>query len=176
MDWVALEEFATEKRRGEVPEGNLDDGKPKRGRCDLYIGRPTEKGADFAIEAKQAWQSIGPNGTRTSDMMRVREAAWEDAAKLDRYEAQVRLAVTFVVPYIPSSCVEKHGVEPLLASWLALNPFEKKRSPAARAPIAWACVFPAKWHEFQNGHGRVFPGVGLVAELRQRAARVNRTT
>lgn len=175
MGWVALEEFATEKRRGDVPEGNRDDGESKNGRCDLYIGRPTEKGSDFAIEAKQAWQSIGPKGSRTSDMMRVRAAAWKDASKLDRYEAKVRLAVTFVVPFVPASCVRKPGIEPLLSSWFELDPFSKKRTPAARAPLAWACVFPAKAHCFKNDRGRVYPGVGLVAELRQKAARITRT-
>ena len=165
IGWVALEEFSTTKR-AKVPARKTEREAASRGRCDLFIGRPRD-GDQFAIEAKQAWQSISRRGTGKDCIVKAAKMAWNDAGCLDADEADTRLALTFVIPYIPTSEVDRPGVQALVDEWLAKKPFQTERT----APRAYAYVFPKDWHSFINARGLAFPGVALLAEWRKRGRR-----
>jgi len=166
--WVALEEFSTAKR-ARVPESKTEEGDVQNGRCDLFIGR--RNGEEFAIEAKQAWQSIGRRSTGKGTILKAAKLAWDDAACLEAEEADTRLALTFIVPYIPPSEVQSPGIQTLIDEWLAGKPFQTGRT----APCANAYVFPAEGGGFVNDKGWAFPGVALLAEWRQRRLKGHKT-
>ncbi|WP_231367149.1 MULTISPECIES: hypothetical protein [unclassified Thioalkalivibrio] len=160
--WAALEEFATRKRV------NVDQD--VNGRCDLYISNKDES---YAIEAKQAWQSIGNRSSGATQVQASMKQAWDDAGKLSIDEADYRLAVTFVVPYIPLSegldekgKVDLKGVREKVNTWLE----DKRKFERARGkPTAYACYFPYDCSNYRNEQsGRLFPGVVIVTERRLR--------
>ena len=163
--WAALEEFSTRKRGGIVPKDHTDDGS-RVGRCDLYV-TTGQREVSYAIEAKQAWQSIGPrcNGYRhVHDMMRL---AWTDAGELHIEDAAHRLAITFVVPFITkSNPPELHRA--MVEQWLATTGF----TVGGRGLTAYAHVFPKKIQYFKNDMSkRTFPGVVMLVEERFKANR-----
>jgi len=166
-NWVALEEYVTTKR-GPLPTGRVDeDGvrKDRKGRCDLFI---RNKAHHFAIEAKQAWQSIGPQSHGTTYVHPAMKKAWKDAGKLRLDEADHRLAVTFVVPYLPASALEIAEPNVWIKEWLDSSPFNVSQ----RSPAAVAYVFPKNWKRFKGENiDGYFPGVVLVIEHRRRANR-----
>ncbi|WP_262927217.1 hypothetical protein [Phytohalomonas tamaricis] len=167
--WLALEEFSTGKR-GERVEG-VDSGSIRNGRCDLYI---TNQDESFAFEAKQAWQPIGNKTTGDLDVNRALAKAWQDVGELHNYEADTRIAATFIVPSIPISQASEDGeiqprkVREAVNSWLeSMAGFER----LAGKQTAYAYVFPANCeHYFNEDIGRVFPGTVLVLEKRLRGA------
>ncbi|MBA2781107.1 hypothetical protein [Billgrantia kenyensis] len=165
--WAAIEEFATHKR-GLVEQGHVE-GDTRYGRCDLYI---TNSKVSYAIEAKQAWQSIGD---RSSGLVNVRaglETAWKDAGTLHSNEADQRMAVTFIVPFIPVSEVRKEGkvdpdgVRDKVEAWLKnMEPFERVKGKST----AYAYYFPYQCGDYLNEVvGRLFPGLVMVLERRLR--------
>ncbi|SFU97333.1 hypothetical protein SAMN05216350_11044 [Polaromonas sp. YR568] len=139
--WIALEEFSTNKT-GDVTDPDTGKITHRSGRCDLYIASRNGK-AQFAIEAKQAWQ---PLGYRVSDdLANVRKGAlgaWRDAGSLVKSEANHRLALTICVPSINSLTLSEHlkrgeNLDMILQRWIAR--IQKEIRPAA---IAYA--FPRK--------------------------------
>lgn len=166
-NWVALEEYATTKR-GPLPTGKVsEDGirEERNGRCDLFIRNKTHH---FAVEAKQAWQSIGPRTLGVTFVHRAMRKAWKDAGNLHIHEADHRLAATFVVPYLPASALKIAEPGVWVKEWLKRSPFDVDH----RIPAAVAYVFPSNWKRFkgENKDG-YFPGVVLVIEQRRKANR-----
>lgn len=147
-NWIALEEYSTRKRS--------DDGTEKAGRCDLYLDS-TE--ISFAIEAKQAWQKIGPRvKDKTSTTKDVFKLALNDAKKLRvKKEAEHRLAMCFIVPLLPKSNTKDHLLNKTLGNWL--TEIGKQLSPEL---IAWS--FPKGARELASNSGRIFPGVCLIVK------------
>lgn len=94
--WQALEEFSTTKR-GVVPHAKIDSRKNVNGRCDLYVSHAS---TSFAVEAKQAWQSLSGRA-RTDNITPTMGLARLDAGNLTSDQADHRLAVVFAVPFIP---------------------------------------------------------------------------
>lgn len=166
-DWAALEEYATTKKRV-MPKGKVDEGglSPERnGRCDLLIlGRST----NFAIEAKQAWQSIGSRSEGVANIHKAMKRAWRDAGDLHLDEGDHRLAATFVVPYVPKKSIGDGHPHGLVRQWLDSSPFDMDD----RTPAALAYVFPKDYGSFETRDKKgYFPGVVLVIEHRQRGNR-----
>lgn len=161
-NWCALEEFST-KKRGKIPSDQVEEGGLTNGRCDLYL---SNKKTSYVIEAKQAWQSIGANADGYNYLHKGMEKAWEDAGCLSADEANYRYAATFIVPYVPKTHVEKHGVRELVEEWLSSDDIV----PIGKGKLLYAYVFPGKWKEFISDKAKVaFPGVMLVLEERKRA-------
>lgn len=103
INWIALEEYGTEKVGRRVKRGA--DKSTKNGRCDLYMyDCPSSKNKDasdlaFAIEAKQAWPAMTVRASSSDRVSKRWSAALEAARELDRGEADHRIAALFVVPY-----------------------------------------------------------------------------
>ncbi|HEY1027925.1 MAG TPA: hypothetical protein VGE28_09915 [Pseudomonas sp.] len=163
-NWVALEEFSTQKR-GKIPDDEMDEGELRPGRCDLFI---SNRNRSYAIEAKQAWQRIGQRGSGTKAMHRAQRAAWYDCWYL-KDEADRRFAATFVVPTITLN--EARGeldkgqicaktVSERVAAWLEkCNGFSSRSN--RRTSYAW--VFPKLGKAYSNDRHH-FPGVVLILE------------
>ena len=140
-DGIALEEYATLK--GKTRES-------WSGKCDLYIGMPSQ---EFACEAKQAWCRIGRRSKNGFNMAKSGlESACKDARKLDKGEGR-RLGLCFAVPYLPPRD-EKH-VEHQLNDWL------KAIQNIDRSSIAW--IFPqSARRSIVTENGYFYPGVALI--------------
>lgn len=168
-NWAALEEYATTKK-GVMPEDKVDEGGPspeRNGRCDLLI---LGKSTNFAVEAKQAWQSIGSRSSGVANVHKAMRMAWHDAGDLHLDEGEHRLAATFVVPYVPKRDVVGSHPHEVVQRWLSSEPFNVDR----RSPAALAYVFPKDVENLgakDEGKGGYFPGVLLVIEHRQRGNR-----
>ncbi|WP_404465593.1 hypothetical protein LG331_04630 [Vreelandella aquamarina] len=165
--WVAIEEFATDKRG--LINGSQNDGDSRYGRCDMYV---TNSETSYAIEAKQVWQSIGDRSAGEVNVKTGLDAAWKDAGSLHSYEADWRMAVTFIVPYIPLGEVSSEGMIDLdktqekVKAWLdRMGSFERVKGK----PTAYAYNFPYECAEYSNDqNGRLFPGIVVVLERRMR--------
>lgn len=169
--WCALEEFST-KKRGVVPNNQVEEDGQRNGRCDLYV---SNKGTSYVLEAKQAWQPIGgkkPNGN--GHLKKGMKNAWGDAARLDAKEADHRFAATFIVPHVSPTKVGEKGanVRKLVEDWLdSVN-----IRPRGKRPLIYAYVFLGGGQGFVSDvSGRAFPGVMLVLEERMRAAKSPRS-
>lgn len=157
--WVALEEYSTNKRGG--------DGDDTYGRCDLYM----ENGKiSYAIEAKHAWQPIGGSGISYAE--KKINLAWKDVGSLQNDEADIRIAATFIIPSIAKSqlsneeAIDDKHIDVLMDKWLKTfqNELEKKYSVDALAYV----YNPSERHI--NAQGRLFPGIVLLLQYRQRAS------
>lgn len=62
---------------------------------------------------------IGANADGYNYPHRRMEKAWKDAGRLGADEADHRYAATYIVPYVPQTHVEKHGVRELVEEWLS---------------------------------------------------------
>jgi len=101
-NWVALEEFPT--RKGKVEQDG--DRREQQGRCDLWLAH---RQRDYAIEFKQAWQSLD---SRVRDFVRTQqawEAAWKACGNLQADEAERRFSGIFVSPYHKGKAKEIDG-------------------------------------------------------------------
>ena len=174
-NWHALEEFSTQKRLRTLDSG-VDSGSLRHGRCDLYVQSPE---TSYAIEAKQANQSIGARSDGYSYVGRAFKKAWEDSGDLASWEADRRFAVTFIVPTIPMSEVMTQGagktdsvsaskVETLLRQWLTDNP--NFTGPSMKY-TDFAYVFPQMGNPHYLMNDKYFPGIVVVFEERYRAHR-----
>lgn len=172
-DWLAIEEYCTQKR-GVVPRKNVDPGELVHGRCDLYL---SNKGTDYAFEAKQAWQPIGSKA-RKKAVGKAMKGAWDAVGKLDCNEACFRVAAVFVVPYLPLSEVAKPGtakkkvvdqklVRERVKDWLAT--LELKDYDA------FAHYFPMNCRGYVGYGGSVFPGVVLLLRVRRKATKIGQS-
>ncbi len=171
--WSALEEYSTTKR-GVVPGDEIDHGRLVRGRCDLHLAHGS---SDYAVEAKQVWQPIGKRA-RVDRVGRGMQKSWQDAGNLTHDEADRRLALTFVVPYLPLLEVAgspARGVVPInedavrsaVESWLGRLDFALFDAYAYAFPrVASGFVNVAKTH--------VFPGVLICVEERKKGNRQKR--
>jgi len=157
---AALEEFSTRKCLPEINE----DKKDRHGRCDLWISG-SEWGKSYAIEAKQAWTSIGASADFGSNIDSAFEKGpWADAGNLVIDEADVRVALLFVVPRIPCGQFDSAREQLVtFTNWLAAQ-----RTPHRFHAVAWTlesqmkeCLSADKRHSY--------PGVAIVAKVRQRA-------
>ena len=162
--WLAIEEYATQKRRALGANRNVDKKKLHGyGRCDLYLSNGNN---DFALEAKQAWQPIGSSGLNWDKAHRSMASAWEETGRLDKDEGGFRVACTFIVPSIPPR--KAKDTEKLIEKWISECGWEKGRGWKRGKSIA-ALFFPKKARRMTTGHGRVFPGVALVLTLKEKA-------
>lgn len=177
-DWYALEEFSTTKR-GVIANRVIEDGGVVRGRCDLYVSHGS---TNFAFEAKQVWQSMGVRSKR-DHVSRALKAAVRDAGNLTADQADHRLGIVFVAPFIPLSEVSERGaqgrrvidvtqVRTAFLEWvtgLPTNVFD-----------AYAYTFVDKCSNYvsDGANPRVFPGAFLAVKRcltgtrRPRSARV----
>jgi hypothetical protein len=145
-----------------------------RGRCDLYVAHGT---TSFAIEAKQAWQSIGKRASKNR-ITPTMSAARRDAGNLTADQADHRLAVVFITPYIPLSEVAKDArakrvvdsakVKSAFAGWLD--------GMDTSAFDAHAVVFTARCENFVSKYDKVFPGVFMAVKRVQKGTRRTRGT
>lgn len=169
--WVALEEFSTGKRH-KIKADGIESGDLRPGRCDLYV---SNRKKNFAFEAKQAWQRVGPKASATKNVFKGMHEAWVDSGHLANDPDQ-RFAATFIVPSLPLNAVSEDGqniiadkVQKLLDSWLAeQNDFVR---PSGKK-TAYAYTFPALGHAGYISGPRYYPGVVLVLEERLRAGRL----
>lgn len=161
--WCALEEFGM-KKRGVIPRDEGEGDGLKNGRCDLYVGNKT---TSFVLEAKQAWQPIGPKADGGRRLNEGMKNAWHDVGKVSADEAHRRYAATFVIPHVPKTHIGSNGAgtRELVQAWL-----ESNIQPKGKRPISYAYVFPGRFKDFVgNVSGRAFPGVVLILEERMRA-------
>ncbi|MBJ6981662.1 hypothetical protein [Luteimonas sp. MC1572] len=172
--WCALEEYSTTKR-GVVPSEKVEEGSTKRGRCDLWLGNRT----GYALEAKQAWQSIGVRARGLSPIVwAAHERAWNDAGALTADEAHKRVAAVFVSPYIALSevalehprggrQVDRAKLKQKVTDWLGCLDL------ASRPEIhAYAWVFPLRTDGYAHVKTKcVFPGSLLLLSERKRGNR-----
>jgi hypothetical protein len=166
-NWCALEEFST-KKRSKIPKDKVDDGGLTNGRCDLYLSTSR---TSYAVEAKQAWQSIGAKAMGCNIIRRGMRSAWKDAGAISIDEAKHRFAATFIVPYVTGALAKKHDVRKLVDDWLS----NVKIQQSGKGTLAYAYVFPGNWKGFASDRtANVFPGVMLVLEERQRGNRRRR--
>lgn len=177
--WGSLEEFGSRKRPGVLPEDDVSSAN-NNGRIDLWVSHGSRS---FVIEAKQAWQSIGRQAS--GDNPRVRDAAaaaWNDIGKLEIYEADTRLAATFVVPFIPMSqlhpgngkadeAIRSKTAREFVEKWLA-----DAGSFADVGAQAVAAAFPFDSARLiGRGEKNLFPGVVLLLRQRHKAAASKRS-
>jgi hypothetical protein len=162
LGWIALEEYSTEKLAPSESEGPLK----ANGRCDLWLSHGKRS---FAIEAKQSWQSIGRQvKSQNKWAKRKYTAAFKDAGRLIRAEADSRLAMLFIAPSFPAREIENTGAAgatALINDWLETLPRDFKQIGAM------AYIFPKETRCFDL-NGRIYPGVVLL--VRQRLKREQR--
>ena len=171
-NWIALEEFST-KKTGNFRDRETGKIKDNAGRCDLYIASRNGK-AQFAIEAKQAWQPLGNRVDNNLGNVREElEDAKKDARALSASEATRRLALTICVPSINSRTLSQHikkgeSLDFLLKKWI--DQIEEKIKPDA---IAYA--FPKKASALKSLHNeRTFPGVVLLFQEVKKGKRISK--
>lgn len=160
-NWVALEEFSTQKASRKV---DSESGNAKNGRCDIKIASPS---TSFAIEVKQAWQ---PVGNRVRDefgyVTDALKKAKNDARELKREIASQRLAGVFVVPNIRTNEIEKKAAsEGVSADQVCTEMIDAwcKRLVKKVNPNAYAYVFPKRTRLLSGWNGeRIYPGVVLL--------------
>lgn len=170
--WVALEEYIAYKRHTlkeeEREEGGVEPDAPedKLGRCDLYV---SNKETSFAFEAKQSWQFIGRGGrTPWANVSAGQKLAWDDARKLQSYEADHRFAATFVTPFITLSELpngkseQEKYIRDRVETWLErCGDFERIKGNK----VAYAYYFPNECLNYINSNiDRLFPGAVLIIE------------
>lgn len=161
--WIALEEFST-KKRGKIPSPSVESGELRPGRCDLLI---SNQRLSYAIEAKQAWQRIGRNGSGLNTMRKAQRAAWHDCWYL-KGESNRRLAVTFVVPTIRMKQAQgdrvdgicQQTVDEIVQRWLE-DCGDFSSTPNRRTSYAW--IFPKQGKHVQESRAH-FPGVVMILE------------
>lgn len=173
-NWLALEEFSTLKRHRTLEPG-VDRGSLRHGRCDLFVQSPN---TSFAIEAKQTVQSIGARSDGYTFTERAMREAWADSGDLSNREAYRRFAVTFIVPYIPTSevLINEDGegkvcprkVERAIKDWLT-NQAGFLGASMKRTDFAF--IFPQLGNQHYSLNGKHYPGVVIVFEERYRAHR-----
>lgn len=162
--WLAIEEYATEKQRslGESRSQAKAEKTHGYGRCDLFLSK--SKNIGFALEAKQAWQSIGDSRDQWDKVRICMASAWKDAGRLDKEEGE-RVACTFIVPSIPKSKTE--NADKLIAIWLKERGWEKGHGWKKGKSVA-AIFFPKKAMKMTTDFGRIFPGVVMVLTWKER--------
>ena len=171
-NWFALEEFGTEKHRDErdAVSGEKLTG---YGRCDLFLSNAS---TSYVIEAKQSWQRIGPRVRVTNGHLDQKiESAFNDIAKIQKFEANKRIALTFVAPSFPASLLRGMSErDSFLASTDIVETWLESLS-SIRAVHASAWAFPHVARCLKNhDDSRVFPGVVALLRECKRAARVAR--
>lgn len=169
--WSALEEYSAHKRIKRTP-GEENQETTRNGRADLFI---INRKTTYAIEAKQAWQSIGQKSDGTSRSFQKMKDAWNDSADIMGDHANRRFAATFIVPSLPlldlkaddpEADVDQELLMEYLNDWLGqMGNFAR---PKGKEP-AFAYVFPEVGNRHFNTYTRHFPGVVLVLEERYRA-------
>jgi hypothetical protein len=168
--WVGLEEYSTRKSSVADPA----DPEPKydrHGRCDLYVASK-RGGAQYACEAKQAWQPMG--SARIEDDLRVvrakRRAASTAASELTKIEAAHRLALTLCIPTLAI-----YGRKVALTESLITDHVEAwcKKIQSEFSLHAFACAFPAHSRMLTNDDARrYFPGVAILVQERKKGMRI----
>lgn len=161
--WIALEEFATEKR-GVVPGKIIEDGKIVKGRCDLYIAN---NALEYMIEAKQLWQSAGKR-VKSSKIGTAMTAAKKDAGNLHANLSDRRMAAVFTIPHLPLGEISSKKVR---GKWVADRFMIRERIEAWIQEQhlddfdAYAYFFPKNNSSFANHKaGKIFPGVLLTMQ------------
>jgi len=162
LGWIALEEYSTEKLAPSESEGALKSN----GRCDLWLSHGKRS---FAVEAKQSWQGIGSQVKFQNKWAKGKyAAAFKDAGRLIRAEADSRLAVLFIAPSFPAREIKDTGAAgatAMINDWLTTLPRDFKHIDAL------TYIFPKETRCFELD-GRIYPGVVLLA--RQRLKRTQR--
>lgn len=178
--WSAMEEFATTKR-GILPAHGVEEGQIKKGRCDLYISNAS---TGYAMEAKQAWQSIGERATSAyPKMWGALSQASKDAGNLTVDEAEHRVGAVFVCPYIPVNEVLKAGstqrrpeIDRKLANELVEAWLKGLRLKTSGEVDGAAWIFPARSGRFIGANKKnYFPGTLLLLKRCDRGNRRKRS-
>ena len=164
--WTALEEFSTTKWGGKQKEGGVESGSLRAGRCDLLVAH---RSASFALEAKQAWQPIGPRIKPFGRMDKAVAAAKGDTRALTLDEADVRLAAVFTVPFLSVASVRNNDDK--VDAALVLSEIDKWLSQLKqRQHDAIAYYFTPKCSAMISADGkRLFPGVVLTLDICKRS-------
>lgn len=105
IDWIALEEYGTDKIEKSGSKSNSKSN--KKGRCDLFLydcagnnsRNKNPSDYSYAIEAKQAWAAMTGKSGNYARIEKKWAQAIEASRELHRDEANHRLAMLFVVPY-----------------------------------------------------------------------------
>jgi hypothetical protein len=152
-NWVALEEYATKKIRSSKEKSH--------GRGDLSVAH---KGNEFAIEAKQAWPTLGTRATTAwGKIEKQLKAAFHAAKELQKEEAANRIALVFVSPRVHTSAIQTYikrslnsltpeqAMTQILEKWLVeLN---------LHTHDSFAFCFPFNRRTYEADNGYVYPGV-----------------
>lgn len=158
LGWTALEEYSVEKGPRPVKDRKLTPEEKKvrhKGRCDLYLCDESGK-IDFAIEAKQAWQSIQTDN-EASQVVRQWQVVHDDANRLVKEEADLKVAAVFVVPYLRPGATETEVARSFRDLMVRLQASDKLRSLGAIA----AYISP-NHTSYVGIHGDIFPGCALA--------------
>lgn len=173
--WIGFEEFSTQKR-GDTRDKKSGKVKNFKGRCDLLLCSPNQNNiAEYAVEAKQTWQSIGNSDDyRYGALKKTQKQAWKDAGELDSEEAAHRLALTICVPFISQRTAADATVqaEDLIKGWMKglIN-----RSVVPWDAIAWC--FPGRTRKLGfDDYGTISPGVVLIFRKLRRNSRIARNS
>lgn len=169
IGWVAIEEYVT--RKVLALRSHADAPTDRHGRCDLFIRSP--EGTKFAFEAKQV---VGTQEQLADRLVVSLRAAREDASMLFATEAHARVALAFAVPIFPVHEWESESdpadkIHRLVGA--AKEPSDQDERALLGGPrrSTFAYTFPGGMRNTRGPAGKfVWPGVILIAQLRQRAA------
>lgn len=151
----ALEEYANKK--------SSKSRTAKNGRCDLYM---LLNETSYACEAKQAWQKViaGGDGNLETTLEVVKNA--NDATReISADEADVRLSLTFCIPYFREKELQQHSnLEETITSNVKsfCNELEHLIKNNQYLCDGIAYIFPEQSRLLQTDDGIYYPGVILL--------------
>lgn len=156
--WQALEEFSTIKR-GTPPGSHVNRIREKRGRCDLYVAHGT---TSFALEAKQAWQSIR---TGIGNVQSAMAQARADAGNLTADQGDHRVGIVFTAPNLSIASVTKATKDREIVDHKAVREHVCKwlKNASLEQFDAYAFVFPNRCGQLVSKKTQnIYPGVLLT--------------
>lgn len=170
IGWIAIEEYVTRKVLAE--RSDVNSPTDRHGRCDLFARSPA--GTRFAFEAKHVAGT--PEKLRESLIVSLK-AAREDASMLFATEADARVALAFAVPIFPVEMLDRPGAIDAEIRKVVGAAEQGSLADAGKPLIGgprrstYAYTFPPGMRTTKGPAGKfVWPGVMVIAQLRQRAA------
>lgn len=135
----------------------------KNGRCDLYM---LLDDTSYACEAKQAWQKVVPKGKgNLKTTLDVIKLAIDATREIRADEADVRLSLTFCIPYFQKKSLQQHSnLDDVITSNIEefcaeLNTLVKNNQYLCDGV---AYVFPKQSRLLQTEDGVFYPGAVLL--------------
>lgn len=151
----AIEEYANKKSNKLRAE--------KNGRCDLYMQLDD---TSYACEAKQSWQKVVPKGKGNLETtLDVIKLANDATREIRADEADVRLSLTFCIPYFQKKALQQHSnLDDAITSNIEefcteLNNIVKNNQYLCDGV---AYVFPKQSRLLQTEDGVFYPGAVLL--------------